>query len=229
MPGIFLTFEGGEGAGKSTQIKKLAHRLEKAGHEVVITREPGGSPGAEAIRHMLLNGAAEPFGSRTEVMLFAAARLDHMRETILPALIRDAIVLCDRFYDSTRAYQGAEQGVSKELLSTTEALAVGGYHPDLTIILDIDPKLGLERVKSRLEDENKKTGTSTKTIDRFEKDSLAIQKKRRNAFLAIAKNEPHRCTVIDASGEPESVSDVIWSIVHSHLIEEKSLTSRLNK
>ncbi|MEP3525457.1 MAG: dTMP kinase [Hyphomicrobiales bacterium] len=228
MPGIFITFEGGEGAGKSTQIKRLAERLKKEGHEVLLTREPGGSPGAEAVRYVLLSGAAEPFGAKTEVMLFAAARLDHMRETILPALNRDAVVLCDRFYDSTRAYQGGGDGVSPDYLALMEEIAVGSHHPDLTIILDIDPKLGLERVKSRLKD-SKKDSNDAQHIDRFEKDTLAIHKKRRAAFLAIAKREKDRCVIVDANQEAEGVSQVIWSIVNSHMAKEIKNKLRLKK
>lgn len=222
MPGIFITFEGGEGAGKSTQIKRLTERLRKEGREVVLTREPGGSPGAEAVRHVLLSGAAEPFGAKTEVMLFAAARLDHMRETILPALNRDAVVLCDRFYDSTRAYQGGGDGVSPDYLALMEKIAVGSHHPDLTIILDIDPKLGLERVNLRLKDLEKESNDA-QHIDRFEKDTLAIHKKRRAAFLAIAEREKDRCVIVDANQEAESVSQVIWSIVSTHMAKENKL------
>lgn len=224
MPGIFITFEGGDGAGKSTQIKRLAQRLRRAGHEVVVTREPGGSEGAEAVRHMLLGGAAETFGPRAEVMLFAAARIDHIRETIFPALIRDAIVLCDRFYDSTRAYQGAEEDVSDEYLKMMEEVSVRGYRPDMTIILDIDPKIGMQRIKSRGAGASPKDG-----VDRFEKDTLAIHKKRRNVFLDIAKKETDRCIVVDASQDTKSVSDVIWSIVHSHLLEDKKFGARFKQ
>lgn len=219
MPGIFITFEGGEGAGKSTQIKRLTERLREEGREVVLTREPGGSPGAEAVRHVLLSGAAEPFGAKTEVMLFAAARLDHMRETILPALNRDAVVLCDRFYDSTRAYQGGGDGVSSDYLELMEEIAVGSHHPDLTIILDIDPKVGLERVNMRLKISDKESNAA-QHIDRFEKDTLAIHRKRRAAFLEIAKREKDRCVIVDANQESETVSQVIWSIVNDHMAKE---------
>lgn len=228
MPGIFITFEGGEGAGKSTQIKRLADRLREEGHEVVLTREPGGSAGAEAVRHVLLSGAAEPFGPETEVMLFAAARLDHMRETILPALIRDAVVLCDRFYDSTRAYQGGGDGVSSDYLALMEKVAVGDRHPDLTIILDIDPELGLKRVTSRLAYAAAASGYS-QTEDRFEKDTLTIHQKRRAAFLAIAKQEPNRCIVVDANQDTEDVSDVIWSLIRSQLESNSKFKIRQKK
>jgi len=222
VSGIFITFEGGEGAGKSTQIKHLAQRLTENGDTVALTREPGGSPGAEVLRHVLLSGAAEPFGAEREVMLFAAARLDHMRETILPALARGAVVLCDRFYDSTRAYQGAGGGVSAAYLAQMEAIAVGDRHPDLTIILDIDPKLGLERVNARLAEQKSRTGNKMEVvglqqIDRFEKEALSVHEKRRNAFLTIARGEPERCIVVDASQDAKTVSDVIWTLVCARL------------
>lgn len=216
LPGTFITFEGGEGAGKSTQIKMLALRLRERGHEVVLTREPGGSPGAEAIRHILLSGAAEPFGPETEVLLFAAARLDHMREAIEPALRRNAVVLCDRFYDSTRAYQGGGDGVSPDYLRTMEKIAVGERHPDITIILDIDPELGLARVRGRLSGAAGRDGEPSE-VDRFEKDTLSVHRKRRDAFLAIAKAEPGRCVVVDASQDPETVADVIWALVRPRI------------
>lgn len=217
MPGTFITFEGGEGAGKSTQIRKLSERLKELHFDVVFTREPGGSAGAEILRHVLLNGAAEPFGAKTEVMLFAAARLDHMSETILPALERGAIVLCDRFSDSTRAYQGGEDGVDDQFLNALERVSVGENKPDLTLILDIDPDLGLERVTRRLATQSEDAKNLISHIDRFEKDDLAVHHKRRNAFLKIAKNEPDRCVVIDASQDEDIVGEVIWTCVEERL------------
>lgn len=228
LPGLFITFEGGEGAGKSTQIKTLADRLTEKGREVILTREPGGSVGAEAVRHVLLSGAAEPFGSKTEVMLFAAARLDHMQQTILPALKRDAVVLCDRFYDSTRAYQGGGDGVSTDYLTLMEEIAVGTHHPDLTIILDIDPKIGLQRVKSRLKD-TAKASDGAKHVDRFEKDSLTVHRKRRAAFLAIAEQEKERCVIVDANQDAENVAQVIWTIIDTHIATSNKSKRRLKK
>lgn len=217
LAGTFITFEGGEGAGKSTQIKRLSERLKQDGYKTVLTREPGGSKGGEAIRHVLLSGAAEPYGPETEVMLFTAARLDHMQQTILPALRQNTIVLCDRFYDSTRAYQGGGDGVSEDYLDQMEEIAVGDNHPDLTIILDIPPELGLERVTKRIAGEDGDVSTLIQHIDRFEKDDLEIHIKRREAFLKIAKAEPRRCVVVDATQDADTVSTVIWACVQPRL------------
>ena len=213
MSGVFVTFEGGEGAGKSTQIKRLSDYLKKNGYSSVLTREPGGSVGAEAVRQVLLSGAAEPFGAETEVLLFAAARLDHMRETILPALADNKIVLCDRFYDSTRAYQGGGDGVSNDYLKQMEEIAVGDKHPDLTIIMDIAPEIGLERVTKRLVAGQEGAKNIIDHIDRFEKDDIEIHVKRREAFLKIAADEPKRCVVVDASQDPDNVAGVIITCI----------------
>lgn len=217
MPGTFITFEGGEGAGKSTQIRRIAEKLEAAGNDVVITREPGGSPGAEILRHLLLSGAVEALGPSTEVAIFAAARLDHMQETILPALNDGKIVLCDRFIDSTRAYQGGPQGASDAEIRALEAISIAGRAPDLTLILDIAPEIGMARVQSRLE---RKGGGEVP--DRFEKDTLAIHAARRERFLTIARQEARRCIVIDAAQDSDSVADVIWSMVRSRLRERSA-------
>lgn len=194
--GFFITFEGGEGAGKSTQIRLLAERLRQEGHEVLVTREPGGSPGAEAVRHVLLSGAAEPFGPTLEAILFAAARSDHVEQVIRPAIARGAVVLCDRFVDSSRVYQGVTGGLDAEFMATLERVTVNGVMPDLTIILDIDPKEGLRRAAERRGEEG---------ADRFEKETLEIHRKRREAFLEIARNEPERCVVVDANQATEAV------------------------
>lgn len=199
--GFFITFEGGEGAGKSTQIRLLAdHLREEGGREVVVTREPGGSPGAEAIRHVLLSGAAEPFGASMEAILFAAARLDHVEQVIRPALARGAVVLCDRFVDSSRVYQGVTGGLDREFMAALERATVEDAMPDLTVILDIDPEEGLRRACERRGEE---------TADRFEKETLKIHRRRRKAFLDIARAEPERCLVIDATGAPEAVARAI--------------------
>ena len=184
--GFFITFEGGEGAGKSTQIGRLAQKLRDKRYPVVVTREPGGSPGAEAIRHVILSGAAEPFGPEMEALLFAAARSDHIEQLIRPALRRGKIVLCDRFVDSWRVYQGAAGNIDAALLDEIERVSVNGVMPDMTLIFDIDPEEGLRRASERRgEDE----------ADRFEKETLAIHKRRRQAFLDIARKEPKRCVV----------------------------------
>lgn len=205
--GTFITFEGGEGAGKSSQIRRLADRLREAGHAVVLTREPGGSPGAEAVRHVLLSGAAEKLGPFAEAALFAACRADHIDETIEPALARGDWVLCDRFYDSTRVYQGAADNVDAGLIATLEKVAVGSRHPDLTLILDVPVDVGLARVAERAQ------ANGDQDPDRFERNDRAVHETRRQAFLAIASAEPDRCVVIDASGDMDAIAETIWTVV----------------
>lgn len=198
MPrGVFITFEGGEGAGKSTQIRLLAEHLRESGHDVVVTREPGGSPGAEAVRHVLLSGAAEPFGPALEALLFAAARADHVEQLIRPAVERGAVVLCDRFIDSSRVYQGVTGGLDAEFMVPLERVTVNDMMPDLTIILDIDPKEGLRRAAERRGEEG---------ADRFEKETLQIHRRRRRAFLDIARKEPNRCVVVDGLAPAEELA-----------------------
>ena len=213
--GVFISFEGGEGAGKSTQIRLLAERLTGLGRAVVVTREPGGSAGAEAVRHVLLSGAAEPFGVGMEVLLFAAARNDHVEEIIRPALSEGRIVLCDRFMDSSRVYQGAAGGLAPDFISTVERIAVGGTIPDLTLIFDLDALEGLKRVKARSPEQ-----ALAGTPDRFEKDDIAVHEARRSAFLKIAEAEPDRCRVICAGDAPEAVAEAVWQAV-SPLLEER--------
>lgn len=200
--GLFISFEGGEGAGKSTQIRRLAAALKAAGHDVVVTREPGGSAGAEAVRHVLLNGAAEAYGTRMEALLFAAARSDHVEQVIRPALERGAIVLCDRFMDSSRVYQGVTGNLEHDFIEALQRVAVNGVMPDRTIILDIPADVGLERARSR--------GQADSTEpDRYEKEQLDTHEKRRHGFLDIAVREPERCKVVDATrSEDEIASDI---------------------
>lgn len=207
-PGFFLTFEGGEGAGKSTQITRLADKLRARGLDVVVTREPGGSPGAEAVRHVLLSGAAEPFGPQMEAILFAAARSDHVEQVIRPAVERGAVVLCDRFFDSTRVYQGVTGELEPAFVQALEDVTVNGMVPDMTLILDVDPELGLARAVAR---------RGQDVADRFEKETLAVHQRRREAYLAIADAEPDRCIVIDASGEPNEVETVVTAAVFAAL------------
>lgn len=203
--GLFISFEGGEGAGKSTQIRILADTLRSRGLEVVVTREPGGSPGAEAIRHVLLSGAAEAFGVRMEAMLFAAARNDHVEEVIRPALESGAVVLCDRFLDSSRVYQGTTGNLETDFIETLQRIAVDGTMPDLTLIFDIPAVDGLARARKRADD-----GAAP---DRFEKEELETHEKRREAYLDIALNEPRRCRIVDAKQPQERVTEDVLSMV----------------
>lgn len=211
--GFFITFEGGEGAGKSTQIEGLAASLREAGRDVIVTREPGGSAGAEAVRHVLLSGAAEPFGAAMEAVLFAAARSDHVEQVIRPAIARGAVVLCDRFLDSSRVYQGVTGNLDADFMANLERVTVNGMKPDLTLILDIDPEEGLRRATARRGDD---------TPDRFEKEKLSIHRRRRKAFLEIAKAEPQRCVVIDADADPEKVAATILRTVSLAMAEAQS-------
>ena len=205
--GRFITFEGGEGTGKSTQVRRLAERLRLHGREVVETREPGGSPGAEAIRHLLLAGVAKPLCTEAEAMLFAAARDDHMSATIRPALQRGAWVICDRFIDSTRVYQGALGNVDPRLIRSLERLVVGPDMPDLTLVLDLDPNVGLTRVSKR--------GEST---NRFEDENYEFHKQLRAAFRDVAEQEPDRCALIDADANEDVVAVRIWMAVSERVL-----------
>ncbi len=203
--GLFISFEGGEGAGKSTQITLLAETLRKRGLDVVVTREPGGSPGAEAVRHVLLSGAAEPFGVRMEAMLFAAARNDHVEEVIRPALNKGSVVLCDRFLDSSRVYQGTTGNLEPEFIETLQRIAIDGTMPDLTLIFDIPAASGLARARKRADE-----GAMP---DRFEKEELETHEKRREAYLDIALNEPRRCRIVNADQPPEKVTEDVLLLV----------------
>jgi dTMP kinase len=208
MRGKFITFEGGEGTGKSTQAAILAGHLESYGLTVALTREPGGSPGAEIIRHVLLTGAAKPLGADVEAMLFAAARDDHVRCTILPALQSGKWVVCDRFADSTRVYQGTLGQVDQKLINVLERVSVGELSPDLTVILDLPVQVGLERAKLR---------RGNAQADRFEGEGAEFHEKLREAYMAIAAREPDRCVVIDASAAKDVVANAIWQAVQSRL------------
>lgn len=216
--GHFITFEGGEGVGKSTQIEMLAKALRALGRTVTVSREPGGTPGAEAVRHVLLNaGLGEPFGPEVEAMLFAAARNDHVEQVIRPGLARGEVVLVDRFMDSTRVYQGMSNALDTSFISHVERLAIAGLKPDLTILLDLPPEQGLARAASR-----RKPGEGA---DRFEKETVEIHRRRREAFLSLAEREPDRIAVVDASGEPRDVAKQIWQIVSKHAAT-RSLAAR---
>ncbi len=195
--GRFITFEGGEGAGKSTQIQRLAEYLGAMAIACRVTREPGGTPGAEAIRRLLLE-ERQPFDPLAESLLFAAARADHVRRFIVPAIAAGEWVLCDRFADSTRAYQGAGRVQSPEVIDTLESLAVGASRPDLTVVLDLDPVVGLARAGAR-------RGLAS-GADRFEGEALAFHQRVRAAFRAIAQGEPGRCMLVDAEASVDAVA-----------------------
>ncbi|TDK38590.1 dTMP kinase [Rhizobium deserti] len=202
--GLFITFEGGEGAGKSTQIRRLADQLRRRGYDVLVTREPGGSPGAEAVRHVLLSGAAERFGTRMEAILFAAARNDHVEEVIRPALESGAIVLCDRFVDSSRVYQGVTGNLEPELIEALQRVALNGVVPDCTIILDLPAETGLQRARQR---------AANAPPDRFEREEIETHEKRREAYLEIAAAEPERCRVVDGDRLQDAIADDIAALV----------------
>ena len=204
--GLFVTFEGGEGAGKSTQIRLLADALRARGLTVLMTREPGGSKGAEAVRHVLLSGAAEPYGVRMEAILFAAARSDHVEQVIRPALAAGSVVLCDRFMDSSRVYQGITGNLEQPFIEALERVAINGVMPDCTIIFDLPASVGLERARKR-------AGGPGEQPDRFEKEELETHEKRREAFLDIAEREPLRCRVIDATRPQEAIAEEVLAIV----------------
>jgi dTMP kinase len=208
MRGRFITFEGGEGSGKSTHAATLAQRLRGFGVGVVLTREPGGSPGAEAIRHVLLSGAAQPFGPEAEAILFAAARADHVRSTIEPALARGHWVVCDRFIDSTRVYQGALGNVNPLLIKALERIAAPDLKPDLTFILDAPVDIALARTSKR---------RGEGSADRFEAEPPDFHEKLRDAFVHLCFSEPNRCVLIDASDTRQDVAERIWKVVGERL------------
>ncbi|HXQ50188.1 MAG TPA: dTMP kinase [Stellaceae bacterium] len=203
--GRFITFEGGEGAGKTTQIGLLAHALTTSGNDVATTREPGGSPGAEEIRHLLLAGAPERWDAESEALLMVAARRSHLVATIWPALAAGRIVLCDRFADSTLAYQGWGRGLARERLDELHRLIAGDFKPALTLILDLPAAEGLARAARR--------GDAT----RFERMPLEFHERLRQGYLAIAASEPARCVVIDARQDAARVREAVLEAVRQRL------------
>lgn len=205
--GRFISFEGGEGSGKSTQIKKLAERLEAARLRAIITREPGGSPGAEVIRHLILSGMGKLLGPDAETLLFAAARDDHVRTVIRPALNQGTWVLCDRFSDSTRVYQGKVGQVAPGLLNAMERVTIGDLKPDLTIILDVPVEVGLKRAAAR---------RGNAAPDRFESEDIRFHQNLREAYREIAAAEPQRCVLIDATGDANAVAASVWAALREH-------------
>jgi dTMP kinase len=204
MPGLFLSFEGIDGSGKSTQSRLLAETLRGQGHAVTLTREPGGSPGAEEIRRLVLEGAVDRWSPETEILLFTAARRDHLEKTIRPALQRGEIVITDRFADSTRVFQGLTRGDLSAIVDRLHDLMIG-VEPDLTLLFDLDPALGLARATAR-------PGVEL----RFEDMGHAFQEKARAGFLALAARHP-RVRVIDADGDPASVAGRVLAVVTPHL------------
>src|SRR6202011_5550520 len=200
--GRFITFEGGEGSGKSTHIKMLAERLNAAKLRTLVTREPGGSPGAEIVRHLVLAGMGKLLGPDAETLLFAAARDDHVRTVIEPALNRGIWVLCDRFTDSTRAYQGRLGKVAPGLLNAMERVTIGDLKPDLTIILDVPVELGMKRAAQR------RGGGAP---DRFEAEDMKFHQELREAYRQIAAAEPARCVLIDANADASTVAANVWA------------------
>lgn len=202
--GIFITLEGGEGTGKSTQTRRLVDRLRAEGRGVVQTREPGGSTGAEVIRNLVVAGDAERWSPRTETLLMYAARSDHLERTIRPALEAGDWVVCDRFADSSRAYQGAGGGVPPAFIEALDAGIVGDDQPDLTLVFDLPVEVGLERAFGRGLFET-----------RFESKGLDFHSRLREGFLAIARDHPDRCVLIDADGDEDTVAARVWAAVQA--------------
>jgi dTMP kinase len=207
--GLFITFEGGEGSGKSTQVELLAKNLRSSSLPVLVTREPGGSKAAEIVREVLLSGLAERHGAEVEAILFSAARRDHVDTVIRPAMKAGTTVLCDRFMDSTRAYQGAAGALPETFIRGLESVAVDGLKPDLTFLLDIPASVGLERAARRRSAGN--------VADRFEKETLQIHEDRRQAYHAIAVKEPERFILIPANREQNVIADEIALVVRTHV------------
>ncbi len=204
MDGKFISFEGGEGSGKSTQIKNIGASLKQAGIETIITREPGGTFGAEAIRELVLTGTHDRWSGMTELLLLYAARLDLVQKLIKPALARGAWVLCDRFADSSMAYQGYARGVGPERVSALHHAVLGDFKPDLTLLFDIDPVLAQQRVKARGEE-----------LNRFDSEKLDFHKALRVGFLHIAEQEADRFVVLDAASSKAAIHIQIKHILMS--------------
>lgn len=205
MAGMFLSFEGIDGSGKSTQARLLAEALCRHGFTVTLTREPGGSAGAEEIRRLVLEGAADRWSTETELLLFTAARRDHLEKTIRPALARGEVVICDRFADSSRIYQGLTRGDLRATVDALHGLMIG-VEPDLTFLIDIDPSLGLQRAIARAGSEM-----------RFEGMGLGFLEKARAGFLALAAASPQRFRIIDGAGAAEDVAQAVSTAALAHL------------
>ncbi len=214
--GRFITFEGGDGVGKTTQIARLAERLDVVGRGYRITREPGGTPFAERLRELILAQETPEHSALSEALLFLSGRHDHVERTIRPALEAGDWVLCDRFADSTRAYQGAAGGVDLATLKALEQIVHPRCRPDLTIILDLDPASGAARRARRRDEGGRDMGQG----DRYEERDQAFQERLRRAFLSIAAEEPERCRVVDAGQGIDAVHDAIWRIIGERFGDE---------
>ncbi|MGY8986663.1 MAG: dTMP kinase [Sphingomonadales bacterium] len=204
--GKFITIEGGEGTGKSTQIKRLLKKLKTEGLEVIETREPGGSIGAEKIRELVIGGNTDNWDPISEILLLCAARRHHMKEVILPALFEGKWVICDRFLDSSMAYQGIAQGLGEARINNLSEFTLEGFMPDLTLVFDIPVEVGLKRAKSV-------------EINKYERMDLSFHNKIRNAFIKIAAQNPERCVLIDAEADIKTITDEAWGVIKGRLLE----------
>jgi dTMP kinase len=208
VAGLFITFEGTEGCGKSTQIKALAARLQREGQQVLQTREPGGTPLGEAVRHLLQHDeAGEGMSPEAELLLFTASRAQLTRERILPAIAKGEIVLCDRFMDSTTVYQGVARQIDTEAVATINRFAVGEARPDLTILIDLSPEVGMARVHAR----------SNGQLDRMEQEAIEFFQAVRAGYLKLAESEPQRFLVLDGTASVEALEQQIWAAVQPRL------------
>lgn len=212
--GAFITLEGGEGAGKTTQARHIAERLRAVGIAAMTTREPGGSPRAEVLREILLSGMIKDLGAKAEAIVFSAARIDHIDHTIKPALAAGTWVVCDRFADSTRAYQGSFGGVDPGFLEVLERTTLNGVRPDLTFVLDLPAEIGLARAVARRAPQT--------ASDRFESEALDFHETLRHSYLAIAAAEPERCVVVDATADAQEVAQAIWDVIGLRLLTKRS-------
>lgn len=216
--GRFITFEGGEGSGKSTQARRLCDRLATVtGKPPVLTREPGGTPFAEQVRALILSPDVAEHDALAEALLFYSARADHIAKVIAPAVRAGRFVLCDRFSDSTRVYQSVAGGLPRSVFDTLEALVVGSSKPDLTFIFDVDPAEGLARAEVRRVSASAETAAGALGRDKYERRDLDYHRKLRAGFLDIARAEPERCVVVDATGSPEAIGDDVWQAVAARL------------
>ncbi len=219
--GHFITFEGGEGAGKSTQVRRLAERLEALGHQVLVTREPGGSPFAETLRALLLDANTPPYDALAEALIFYAARADHLNKTIRPALHDGQWVLCDRFSDSTRVYQSLASTLPQSVCDQLDQIVVRDTQPELTIVMDIVPEEGLARAHARRQESaSASQDGSVPDTDRYESRDLNYHRRLREGFLEIAKANPERCVVVNASLPVDDISELIWQNVKARLPQE---------